>query len=140
MSLIGFLPHLNGTLNGVSFVFLSAGYVFIKKRKIAAHRACMLTALGASILFLVSYVTYHAEAGSRHFPGTGIIRPVYFFILITHVILAAVIVPMAIVTVRRAFREQFDRHRAIARWTWPLWIYVSATGLIVYFLLYHLYA
>ena len=100
----------------------------------------MLTALGASILFLVSYVTYHAEAGSRHFPGTGIIRPVYFFILITHVILAAVIVPMAIVTVRRAFREQFDRHRAIARWTWPLWIYVSATGLIVYFLLYHLYA
>lgn len=134
------LPHLNATLNGISFVFLSAGYAFIRKGRKEAHRRCMLGALAASSLFLVSYVVYHANAGSRPFTGQGIIRPVYFLILITHVVLAAAIVPPVIVTVRRALKGDFQRHRRIARWTWPLWMYVSVTGLLVYLLLYHLYA
>lgn len=138
MDLISWLPHLNATLNAFSFVFLSAGFVLIRQRRKEAHRICMLAALASSCLFLISYVVYHANAGSRPFAGEGLIRPVYFFILITHIILAAVILPLAIVTVHRALKERFDRHRRIARWTWPLWMYVSVTGLLVYFFLYHL--
>ena len=133
------LPALNASLNGVAALFLLAGYVLIKRRQIRAHRACMLSALLVSALFLVSYVIYHANAGSKPFPGTGSARVVYFFILITHVVLAAAILPMAIVTLSRALRERFDLHVRIARWTLPLWLYVSVTGVVIYVMLYTLY-
>jgi uncharacterized membrane protein YozB (DUF420 family) len=133
------LPALNATLNGVAALFLLAGYIFIKRRQIGAHRACMLGAFTASALFLVSYVIYHANAGSKPFPGTGGTRVVYFFILITHVVLAAAILPMAIVTLSRALRERFDLHVRIARWTLPIWLYVSVTGVVIYVMLYRLY-
>jgi uncharacterized membrane protein YozB (DUF420 family) len=132
------LPALNASLNGVAALFLLAGYVFIKRRQIPAHRACMLSALLVSALFLVSYVIYHANAGSKPFPGTGPIRALYFSILITHVVLAAVILPMAIVTLSRAVRERFDLHVRIARWTLPIWLYVSVTGVVIYVMLYRL--
>jgi len=133
------LPHLNAALNATSLLLLSTGFLFIRRKKVAAHRACMLSAFVVAILFLVSYVVYHYHVGSTRFTGTGLIRPVYFFILTTHVILAASIVPLAIVTMRRAFRGEIERHRSIAHWTLPLWLYVSVTGLIVYTLLYHVY-
>lgn len=136
---IASLPHLNAALNFTSLVLLSSGFLFIRLKKVAAHRACMLSAFGVAILFLTSYVVYHYHAGSTRFTGEGIIRPIYFFILTTHVILAASIVPLAIVTMRRAFRNEIDRHRRLAHWTLPLWLYVSVTGLIVYALLYHVY-
>jgi uncharacterized membrane protein YozB (DUF420 family) len=132
------LPALNATLNAVAVLFLAAGYVFIRRRQIGAHRACMLSACAASALFLVSYVIYHANAGSKPFPGTGPIRTVYFVILATHVVLAAAIVPMALVTLTRALRERFDRHKRIARWTLPIWLYVSVTGVVIYWMLYQL--
>ena len=130
------LPALNATLNAVAGGFLIAGYICIRSGRRGAHRACMIAAFLASSLFLVSYVVYHANAGSRPFPGTGIARPVYFAILITHVVLAAVILPMAILTLARALRGRFDRHRHIARWTLPLWLYVSVTGVVIYWMLY----
>jgi uncharacterized membrane protein YozB (DUF420 family) len=133
------LPALNATLNGTAALFLLAGYAFIRRRQIGAHRACMLSAFAASALFLVSYVVYHANAGSKPFPGTGPARVAYFVILITHVVLAAAIVPMAIVTLSRALRERFDRHVRIARWTLPVWLYVSVTGVVIYVMLYRLY-
>ena len=133
------LPHLNAALNATSLVLLTTGFAFIRRKRIAAHRACMLSAFGVAVLFLISYVVYHSHAGSTRFTGTGLVRPVYFFILTTHVILAATIVPLAIVTMRRAFRGQIDRHKAIAHFTLPLWMYVSVTGLIVYAMLYHAY-
>jgi len=133
------LPALNATLNGVAAVFLLAGYSFIKHRRIGAHRACMLSAFAASALFLVSYVIYHANAGSKPFSGTGGARVVYFVILITHVVLAAAILPMAIVTLSRALRARFDLHVRIARWTLPTWLYVSVTGVVIYVMLYRLY-
>jgi len=132
------LPALNATLNGVAALFLLAGYVFIKRRQIGAHRACMLSACAASALFLASYVVYHANAGSKPFPGTGAARAVYFFILITHVVLAAAILPMAIVTLSRALRERFDLHVRLARRTLPIWLYVSVTGVVIYVMLYRL--
>jgi uncharacterized membrane protein YozB (DUF420 family) len=133
------LPALNASLNGVAALFLAAGYLFIRRRRITAHRAAMLSAFTASALFLVSYVVYHASAGSKPFPGTGPIRAVYFFILITHVVLAAAILPMALVTLSRALRERFDLHVRIARWTLPIWLYVSVTGVVIYGMLYRLY-
>lgn len=133
------LPALNATLNGVAALFLLSGYVLIRRRRIRAHRACMLSAFAASACFLVSYVVYHANAGSKPFPGTGPIRAVYFFILVTHVVLAAAIVPMAIVTLSRALRERFDYHVPIARWTLPIWAYVSVTGVVIYVMLYQLH-
>ena len=133
------LPALNASLNGVAALFLFAGYLFIRRRRIAAHRAAMLCAFTASALFLISYVIYHANAGSKPFPGTGPVRTVYFFVLITHVVLAAVILPMAVVTLSRALQERFDRHVRIARWTLPLWLYVSVTGVVIYVMLYRLY-
>ena len=131
------LPALNASLNGVAALFLLAGYVLIKRRQIRAHRACMLSALLVSALFLVSYVIYHANARSKPFPRTRPIRALYFSILITHVVLAAVILPMAIVTLSRALRERFDLHVRLARWTLPIWLYVSVTGVVIYGMLYH---
>ena len=133
------LPALNATLNGVATLFLMAGYAFIRQRRIGAHRASMLAALTASALFLISYLVYHANAGSKPFPGTGPIRAVYFVILITHIVLAAAIVPMVLMTVSRALRQRFDRHVRIARRTLPLWLYVSVTGVVIYVMLYRVY-
>ena len=133
------LPALNATLNALSGVLLTAGYLLIRRRRIAAHRACMLAAFVSSVLFLTSYVIYHANTGSRPFPGQGAIRFVYFTILVSHVLLAATILPMAIVTLRRGLRAQYDRHVRIARWTLPLWMYVSVTGVVIYVMLYQWY-
>jgi len=133
------LPAVNASLNALSTVFLASGYAFIRARRIAQHRACMLAALTTSALFLVSYIVYHAHHGTTRFAGQGIARPIYFTILTTHTILAVVIVPFVIITLRRALRGDFLRHRAIARWTLPMWLYVSVTGVIVYLMLYHLY-
>ena len=133
------LPALNATLNAVAATLLVIGYVEIRRGRIPQHRRAMLAAFGVSALFLISYVIYHANAGSRPFPGQGPIRAVYFTILITHVVLAAIILPMAIVTLSRALRGRFDRHVPIARWTLPIWLYVSVTGVIVYLMLYQLY-
>ena len=132
------LPALNAFLNGTSAVLLITGYVFIRLKKVTAHKTCMLAAFGVSFLFLISYVIYHYQAGSVAFEGTGFIRPVYFILLISHIVLAACIVPLALVTIYRAWSEQFDRHRRIARWTLPIWLYVSVTGVIVYWMLYRL--
>lgn len=132
------LPAVNASLNALATVFLLAGYVFIRQKNIGAHRACMISALVTSVLFFTSYVIYHANVGSRPFTGTGPIRVAYFAILISHVLLAIAIVPLVLVTVSRALAERFDRHRRIARVTWPLWIYVSVTGVIVYVMLYRM--
>ena len=132
-------PVINATLNGTSAVLLVTAYVMIRRRRIAAHRAIMLTAVTTSTLFLISYLYYHLHVGSVHFQGHGWSRPLYFTILISHTILAAAIVPLVIITLSRALRERFDRHRAIARWTFPLWLYVSVTGVVIYVMLYHIY-
>lgn len=134
------LPAVNAFLNGTSAVLLAVGFVFIRRRNVAAHRACMLSAFGVSTLFLVSYLAYHAQAGSVPFQGRGWVRPVYFALLLSHIVLAAVIVPLALTTIHRAWTGRFDRHRRIARWTLPIWLYVSVTGVLIYVLLYHLYA
>ncbi|MGZ5436979.1 MAG: DUF420 domain-containing protein [Pyrinomonadaceae bacterium] len=136
---ISALPHFNAALNFTSFVLLVTGYVFIRGKNIIAHRNCQIAALSVSVLFLISYLTYHFQHGATKFQGQGIARPIYFTILTTHTILAAVIVPFVIITVRRAKRGDFLRHRAIARWTLPMWLYVSVTGVLVYLMLYHLY-
>ena len=132
------LPHLNALLNSVSAILLLTGYCFIRQRNIAAHRRCMLAALGSSALFLISYLVYHFSVGSVGFEGQGWTRLVYFAVLVSHTVLATAIVPLVLVTVVRALRERFDRHRAIARWTLPLWIYVSVTGVVVYWMLYQM--
>lgn len=133
------LPALNATLNACSALCLTLGYVFIRRRDRVNHRRAMLAALGTSALFLVSYVIYHANVGSKPFPGQGTIRWIYLSILVTHIVLAALILPMALVTAARALRGRFDRHVALARWTLPLWMYVSVTGVIIYVMLYQLY-
>lgn len=133
------LPHLNAALNASSFILLSSGYYFIRRGRVNAHRNCQLSALAASIIFLISYVIYHQHHGATHFAGQGIARPVYFTILTTHTVLAIAIVPFIIVTLRRALRGDFLRHKALARWTLPMWLYVSVTGVLVYLMLYHLY-
>jgi len=130
------LPALNACLNGASAILLLCGLGFIKAKKVGWHKACMLAALVTSTLFLSSYLTAHHFLGATAFLGQGWIRPFYFTLLSTHTVLAALIVPLAMVTLYFAFREQFDRHRAIARWTLPLWLYVSVTGVIIYFMLY----
>jgi len=131
------LPVVNAFLNGTSAVLLTAGYCFIRQRKVRAHNICMLTAFGVCTLFLVSYVIYHYHAGSKPFGGHGWIREVYYPLLISHLVLAALIVPLALTTIYRAWRRQFARHMRIARWTLPLWLYVSVTGVMVYWMLYH---
>lgn len=136
---ISYLPHLNACLNASSAVLLLAGYVFIRSGKVAAHRACQVSALIVSCLFLTSYLTYHYFHGTTRFLGTGLARPIYFTVLTSHTILAIVIVPLIFITFRRAFRLDFVRHRKIARITLPLWFYVSITGVIVYLMLYQIY-
>ncbi len=133
------LPALNASLNALSTVFLITGYLFIRRQRRQAHKRCMLAALTVSTLFLVSYVTYHYHAGSRPFLGQGVVRVVYFAILIPHVLLAATVLPLALVTTGRGLRGEYDRHVKVARWTLPLWLYVSVTGVIVYLMLYRLY-
>jgi uncharacterized membrane protein YozB (DUF420 family) len=130
---------LNASLNGVSAILLAGGYVAIRSGKIAVHKAFMISAFAVSSVFLGSYLLYHYRVGHVAFQGHGWIRPVYFTLLLTHTALAVVIVPMIIVTLRRAWLERFDRHRIIARWTLPLWFYVSVTGVIVYLMVYQMY-
>ena len=130
------LPALNALLNGSCAALLIAGYAFIRARRVTAHRACMLLALLTSALFLVSYLTYHYHAGSVRYRGTGWTRPAYFTLLITHTVLAAAVMPLALVTAGRALRGQFDRHVRLARWTLPIWLYVSVTGVVIYLMLY----
>lgn len=132
------LPAVNASLNALATVFLATGWALIRRRHIARHRQCMWAALTASTLFLISYVIYHANVGSVPFQGQGPVRVVYFTILITHVILAAAIVPLVLITVSRALAARFDRHRRIARWTMPLWLYVSVTGVVIYLMLYQM--
>jgi len=133
------LAPLNALLNSVAAVLLAAGFYCIRRRWVGAHRACMLSAFAVSISFLVSYSAYHYQVGDVRFQGHGLVRPLYFAILITHVTLAAVIVPLVLITLWRALRSDFHRHRRIARWTLPLWIYVSITGVVVYWMCYRLY-
>ena len=139
------LPAVNGSLNGLSAVFLTAGYVFIRKKNIPAHRVCMISAFVTSTLFLACYLTYHfylafaLHRGPTRFANPAWFRPIYLTILLTHTILAVVIVPLVFVTLSRALRERFDAHRRIARWTWPIWMYVSVTGVLIYFLLYQIF-
>jgi len=132
-------PKVNAVLNGTSAVLLVVGRGYIKRGRMAAHRAVMITALVSSSLFLTSYLYYHWHVGSVHFQGQGWWRPVYFSILISHTLLAITIVPMVIITLNRALRQRFDAHQAIARWTYPLWLYVSVTGVVIYFMLYQIF-
>ena len=132
------LPHLNAALNALAGTLLTIGYFLIKAGHIQAHRRCMISAFVVSAMFLVSYVTYHANVGSRPFPGTGLVRTIYFTILIPHVILAAAVLPLALVTLRRGLRRDDVRHRRLARWTLPIWLFVSVTGVVVYLMLYRL--
>ena len=132
------LPHINAILNSASAVLLLAGFWCIQRKLVRAHSLFMLAALGTSSLFLVSYLTYHFHAGSVRFQGEGWIRTVYFAILISHTILAASVVPLALVTLTQALKTRFDRHRRIARWTLPIWFYVSVTGVVIYFMLYQM--
>lgn len=125
------LPVVNAFLKGTSAALLTAGYCFIRQRRVTAHKTCMLTAFGVSSLFLVSYVIYHYHAGSKPFGGHGWIRGVYYPLLISHLVLAALIVPLALTAIYRAWRGQFARHVRVARWTLPLWLYVSVTGVLV---------
>ncbi len=138
-ALLSALPTVNALLNGASAVLLLTGYLFIRRRRVTAHKICMLSAFVTSIIFLISYLTLRYFAGFTAFPGHGWIRPIYFTILISHTILAATIPPLAVTVLYRAFREQFTKHRWIARLTLPVWFYVSVTGVIVYLMLYQLY-
>ncbi len=135
----GGLPALNAVLNATSAVLLVGGWVAIRGRRVAVHRACMVAALVTSVLFLASYLVYHAHAGTTRFPGTGLARIVYFTILGTHTPLAALVPVLAIVTLSLALRGRFERHVRVARWTLPIWLYVSVTGVVIYMMLYHLY-
>jgi uncharacterized membrane protein YozB (DUF420 family) len=131
---------LNASLNGISALLLAGGYAAIHRGKVAVHKRFMISAFCVSTIFLISYLVYHYRVGHVVFQGQGWIRPVYFALLTSHTILAVVIVPMILVTLRRAWLEKFDQHRVIARWTWPLWMYVSVTGVIVYLMVYQIYA
>jgi putative membrane protein len=130
------LPAINATLNAVAAVLLFTAYILIRQRRIEAHRRTMIAAFATSSLFLICYIVYHAQVGSVRFTRQGFVRPLYFTILITHVTLAAAVLPLAIVTLSRGLKARFAQHRAIARWTLPIWLYVSVTGVLVYVLLY----
>ena len=130
------LPAVNASLNALSTVFLASGYAFVRARRITQHRACMLAALTTSALFLVCYIAYHAQVGSVGFMRQGLVRPVYYTILITHVTLAATVLPLALITAARGLKGRYPQHVRIARWTFPIWLYVSVTGVLVYVLLY----
>jgi|ERR1041385_2115584 uncharacterized membrane protein YozB (DUF420 family) len=136
---VPFLPHVNAILNATSAVLLVCGYRFIRSGRIQSHRRCQISAVISSSLFLISYLLYHSYHGTTRFTGHGFARPFYFSILISHTILAVVIVPLILITLLRAVRGDFVRHRKIARWTLPLWLYVSVTGVIVYLMLYQIY-
>jgi uncharacterized membrane protein YozB (DUF420 family) len=132
-------PALNAGLNGASAIMITTGRVLIRRQKVRLHRVCMIAAVATSSLFLISYLYYHAHVGSVHFPGQGWVRPLYFAILISHTLLAATVVPLVVVSLTYAMRRRFDRHRRIARWTYPVWLYVSVTGVVVYVMLYQIY-
>lgn len=136
MGPLDWMPALNATLNASAALALVVGYAAIRRRRVTLHRTCMLVAVGLSTAFLVSYLAYHAQVGSRPYAGTGWWRSLYFTVLLSHTVLAAAIVPLVLVTLRRALRGQFARHARLARWTWPLWVYVSVTGVVVYWMLY----
>jgi uncharacterized membrane protein YozB (DUF420 family) len=133
------LPTLNAGLNATSAALLITGYYFIRQQNITAHRLCMASAFMVSVLFLCSYLYYHAHAGSTRFTGVGWIRPIYFTILLSHTFLAAIVPFLAIMTLYRAMKQEWDKHRRLARWTLPIWLYVSVTGVVIYWLLYHAY-
>jgi uncharacterized membrane protein YozB (DUF420 family) len=139
------LPAINASLNGLSAALLTAGFIFIRQKKIILHRNCMISAFGVSVIFLICYVSYHSylaivlHRGPTRFLNPSWFRPIYLAILLTHTILAMVIVPMILITLNRALRERFELHKKIARWTWPLWMYVSITGVVVYLLLYRIF-
>jgi putative membrane protein len=130
------LPALNATLNAIAAVLLASGFLLIRNRRRIAHRNVMIAALVCSTIFLTSYLIYHAQVGSVHFPGTGGWRTLYFTVLISHTLLAATVPVLALITLSRALRQRFDQHRRIARWTLPIWMYVSVTGVVVYWMLY----
>lgn len=132
-------PALNASLNGASAVLIASGRIFISRRKIRLHRACMIAAVATSSLFLVSYLYYHYHVHSVHFPGQGWVRPVYFTILISHTLLAVTVVPLVVLSLTYALRQRFEQHRRIVRWTYPIWLYVSITGVVVYIMLYQIY-
>jgi len=133
------LPAVNASLNGLSAVLLTAGLYFIRRKNVAAHRLCMLAAFMASVLFLACYLTYHFKAGRKIFRDPPWFRPIYLTLLLTHTVLAVTIIPMIIITLSRALKQRFDLHKKIARWTWPIWMYVSVTGVIIYLLLYNVF-
>ena len=134
-----FFPALNATLNGASAVLLTTGRFFIARKQIQRHKACMIAAVATSSVFLVCYLYYHAHVGSVRFPGHGWVRPVYFTILISHTLLAAAVVPLVLLSLINGLKSRFDRHRRISRWTFPVWLYVSITGVVVYIMLYQIY-
>ncbi len=133
------LPMLNASLNGLSAIFLSAGYFFIKRQKKIAHRNCMLAAFTTSTIFLASYLYYHFHTGRTVFKNPEWFRPIYLAILLTHTILAVAIVPLILISLNRALKQRFELHKKIARWTWPLWMYVSVTGVVIYLILYQIF-
>jgi uncharacterized membrane protein YozB (DUF420 family) len=134
------LPAVNACFNGMAAVFLTAGFIFIRRKNQIAHRNCMIAALTSSALFLAGYLTYHFVVhGLTKFQNPAWFRPIYLTLLLTHTVLAVVIVPLIAITLTRALRERFDAHRKIARWTWPLWMYVSVTGVVIYLLLYQIF-
>ena len=135
---VSFLPTVNASLNATAAALLVVGFVFIRRGRVGAHRAAMIAALVCSVLFLASYLVYHSQAGSVRFPGTGAVRTVYLSILLTHTVLAAAVPFLALITVVRALQERFDQHRRIARWTLPIWLYVSVTGVTIYWMLYRM--
>jgi uncharacterized membrane protein YozB (DUF420 family) len=136
---LSFFPALNATLNGASAVLMMIGHALIRRKRILQHRALMIAALVTSSLFLTSYLYYHAHVGSVRFPGQGWVRPVYFTLLISHTLLAATVVPLVLLALFAALRGRFERHRRIARWAYPIWLYVSITGVVVYVMLYQIY-
>jgi putative membrane protein len=135
---VHYLPTLNAILNGTAAILLAYGFYLIRNRRIAEHRRVMKTAFGVSVVFLISYLVYHAQVGSVRFEHTGPLRTLYLSILLTHTVLAATVPVLAIITLNRALKSRFDRHVAIAHWTLPIWLYVSVTGVVVYLMLYHL--
>jgi putative membrane protein len=137
--MIPYLPSVDATLNAASAIFLTLGFFFIRQKNIRAHKTCMLSAFAASTIFLVCYLTYHYFHGTTHFRGPGAVRSFYIVLLGSHTVLAALIVPLALATLYRAWRGRFQQHKRIARWTLPLWLYVSVTGVLIYWMLYHLY-
>jgi uncharacterized membrane protein YozB (DUF420 family) len=136
---LSIFPALNATLNGASAILITTGRALIRRKKVQLHRACMISAVATSTLFLASYLYYHAHVGSVRFPGQGWVRPVYFTLLISHTLLAATVVPLVLLTLAAALRGRFQQHRRIARWTYPIWLYVSVTGVVVYIMLYRIY-